>query len=220
MQTARLLLALLVSALTALAADAPAFPSELRLASGATLRRCVVVRWTSDTVVVRHAGGVDPIRFANIAADQRPAVEAVRKAAIAADEAAAAKAIADATAPRTYSGQAFVVTQGAGNYKLGAMAIYVFPMARWTNTSTGKWELGKPIARATTDAEGLFSFTVNGDEPFFLYATASRVISLRKTEEYLWLVKSVDIKDRKALHLTNTNLTEEHIIPVRMDLSD
>lgn len=194
---------LLAAASTFCAAEATAeFPSELRLTSGLVLKKCTVVRWTSDSVVVRHQGGVDPIRFDRIASEQRAAVEEVRKAA----QKPVAAPITPAAAENntTIEGQAFIVTRGAGNYKLGDMRVRAFPIEVWGG-DTHSWNLGKPLAVATTDAEGKFRIKVPAGKEFFLYARGSRMAG-GEHENYQWLLRSDKITDRAAVALTNSNM--------------
>ena len=90
MKTLRLLLVFVLGSSVYAAEERKAenspLPTEVKLTSGATLHRVSVVRWQKDTVVLRHVGGVDPIRYANIAPEQRAAFEAYRESGIAAEE--------------------------------------------------------------------------------------------------------------------------------------
>lgn len=71
-------------------------PSEVTLTNGATLHRVTVVRWQKEAVVLRHAGGVDPVRYANITPEQRAIFEAYREKGLAQE--AAKEAIVRKTA--------------------------------------------------------------------------------------------------------------------------
>ena len=62
------------------AAEPVEAPTELRLTSGAVLRDVSVVRYQgADTVVLKHAGGVDPIRLPYIAEPGRGQLVADKK---------------------------------------------------------------------------------------------------------------------------------------------
>jgi hypothetical protein len=75
-----LLLVLFAARSAAAETTSPAsFPTEIKLTSGAVLRNTTVLRWTADSVVVKHAGGADPVRFAYIAEPYRSQVLAARK---------------------------------------------------------------------------------------------------------------------------------------------
>ena len=91
MKTLRLLLSVALCSSLFAADDKkeekPPLPTEVKLTNGATLRRVSVVRWQKDTVVLKHVGGVDPIRYVNIAPEQRLIFEAHRAEGLAADEA-------------------------------------------------------------------------------------------------------------------------------------
>jgi hypothetical protein len=89
------LLALAV-ALTCAAQD---LPTEIKLTNGFVMQDCTIVRWDTDAITVKYAGGTVPIRFENIDPDQRELIESHKEAALKqqriADE-KAAKALAKA----------------------------------------------------------------------------------------------------------------------------
>jgi hypothetical protein len=210
----RRLIAAAFSLLFAIAAVAADFPTELKLTNGATLHNVSVVRWEKDRVILKHAGGIDPIRYDHIDAAQRAAVLEVRDAATAA--AAKAKAENPATPPASpasdvIEGQAFIVTRGAGNYKLGGMIIYAFPSERMGAFQTNLTvELGEPIAKATTDSDGKFKLKLPSTESYFLFARSTRLAGSHQ-EDYEWIVQSSDITDRTNVLLENSN----HRVPTR-----
>ena len=51
-------------------------PAEIKLTSGFVMRQSRVIRWQADAVVVQYLGGTVPVRFANIAPEQRAIFEA------------------------------------------------------------------------------------------------------------------------------------------------
>jgi hypothetical protein len=55
----------------------PVMPENITLTNGAVLHDISVVRWNSDSVVLKHTGGADSIRFTYIAEPDRTAVLAV-----------------------------------------------------------------------------------------------------------------------------------------------
>jgi hypothetical protein len=202
---------ILLFAITAIAAD---FPTELKLTNGATLRNVSVVRWEKDRVILKHAGGIDPVRYDHIDAGQRATVLEARDAAAA----VAAKAKAEqpiipsaVQAGNVIEGQAFIVTRGAGNYKLGGMTIYAFPgdrMGAFDGSSTV--DLGEPTATAKTDADGKFKLKLPNSEDYFVFARSMRLAGSSQ-EDYEWIVKSSEITDRTNVLLENSN----HTVPTR-----
>lgn len=210
------------------AADTAQFPENLKLLSGTVLKHCSVVRFTSDSVVVRHSGGVDPIRFDRIAADQRAAVEAAR---VAASVVSIKAPVAGATsAMRALSGQVFVTTRGAGAYKFSGVSVFAFPAEKFEEalraesmnlpggfrlmagedrsvvTMKQAWlealsKVGGVSAEATTDAEGKFTLKLPAGVKFYLFCHAHRLAGAHE-ENNLWVVPAPD--DGDAL-LNNTN---------------
>lgn len=73
-------------------------PSEVTLTSGRVLRKVEVIRWQKDRVVLKHAGGADPIAFSLIKSISMEDLEAMSKAGTAqqAEKAKAAQADYDA----------------------------------------------------------------------------------------------------------------------------
>jgi hypothetical protein len=191
------------------AAAAPAeMPAEVTLTSGRVLKKVSVIRWEKDKVVLKHLGGAEPVPFALIVglskedlAEIRAADETKKTKAIEATKAAAA----DAAKPVSYSGQAFIVTQGAGNYLLGGMEIILLPAAAAGDFTSNSQIvlLPKPLHTVTTDGEGRFTFQMPGDAEFLLIAQNKRRISANHWETYEWHVLSSQIKDPKNILLSN-----------------
>ena len=212
MKTIAFVLALLTARLFAADAPAPAavFPSELKLSNGVTLHHATPTRWASDYVVVKHANGIDPVQYRYIAPEQRPVVLAMKEQAAAAAPTPAPLARTAPTAPTntTLEGQAFIVTRGAGNYKLGGMLIYVFPAERLKAfDGYATVELGEPTTTATTDADGKFRLKLADDGEFFLFARVSRLTGASR-ESYEWIVLSAQITDRSNVLLSSNNNRE------------
>jgi hypothetical protein len=75
-------------------------PAEIKLTNGFVMRQSRVVRWQADAVVVQYQGGTVPVRFTNIAPDQRAIFEARKEEELgrqARDDARKARGAAAAT---------------------------------------------------------------------------------------------------------------------------
>jgi len=187
----------------------PTMPDTINLTNGTVLHDVSVIRWNSDSVVLKHTGGADTIRFVYIAEPDRTTVLAVR--------AEAKKAIKDETKEvavpvRTIKGQVFIASQGGVSYKLGDVAVYLVRMSDLNlfDTTTASVHLGKPAASAVTDADGYFSITVPDDGEYFVYAKASRRVG-EQVERYEWRQPLAEI-DKQHVQLSVTNLIpfEDH----------
>lgn len=211
-----LLLILCLTCTAAFAAEpAPTLPETVKLTNGAVLKKISVIRWTSDGVVLKHAGGADPIRFAHIDPSQRALFET-----LAAEAKKVSRApVAAAAKPNynTYSGQAYITTRGAGSYKLSDMTVYVFPEGTeqlfQTNLTV---DLPKPLAKAVTDADGKYSFSLPNNIGFFIFAQGRRLAG-GNYELYEWRIPSTEIKDPAAIHLRTDNHLDRH---VRVKIAD
>ena len=193
-----------------IAAVAADFPTDLKLTNGATLHSVSVVRWEKDRVILKHAGGIDPVRFDHIDAAQRATVLEIRDAEAKAKTEQPAIPTA-AQAVNVIEGQAFIATRGAGNYKIGGMTIYAFPIDRIrVLDSTSTVDLGEPIATTKTDADGKFKLKLPNSEDYFLFAHGTRIAGSIQ-EDYEWTVKSSEITDRTNVLLENSN----HTVPTR-----
>lgn len=197
---------------------APKLPNEIKMTSGTVLRNISVVRWASDHVVLKHANGVDPIRFAYIAEPYRSQVIAFRDAAKSAPPATATAAGRESV----IKGQVFITTRGAGSYKFGSTEVIAYPLADYENiqrnyramrpsipNDTGHITTMQklvaaltPVSRATTDADGLFSLKVPAGQPVFLYAVSTRRLTY-STEYNLWTVPADSTADRVDLNTDN-----------------
>lgn len=203
--------------------EAPAFPRELKLSSGAVLKNVTVVRWEKDRVVVKHQGGTDPVFYRHIAEPDRSRVLAVqanaekeairRKSAVAEEE----------KKERVYRGQVFVATLGGENVKLGSVRVRAFPiesLAKFEHTHSQVIELPAPFATTVTDAEGRFTLTVPGTAPFFIMAQSGRHLGRRNrsyigdTEIYDWRIPASEIKDPDNVLLNNRNLAKSYTVKI------
>ena len=194
-------------ALACFAADVappPVFPTELKLIQGPVLRNLTFERFGHDYVVVRYNGTLTPIQFIHIDPTQRAAVFAYRDA-LQAKSAVPAKT--DALKPTVIEGQAFIVTQGAGSYKLGGMTVYALPLSALSNLddAMGTPDLGPPLGSVETDGDGRFKFKLPTGDPCLIFAHGSRRLTYG-IEFYEWAIKSLDIGDASNLLLTNSNL--------------
>ncbi len=185
---------------TAFASDAPPLPKECHLTSGVVLHHVSVIRWGQDAVTLKHDGGADPVRYANMADADRAAFEAARDF-----NAENPPPVVSKPDPEvTFTGQAFVNTTSDGPVKMGGMTIYAFPvsassafdetMADELTPMTVK--LPKPLATTLTDGDGNFKMTVPGTDPFVLFAMAWRSYGHGPyvyLHRYMWRIKSDDI---------------------------
>lgn len=193
-------------------------PTEIKLVNGVVMRKVSIVRWNSDSVVLKHQGGIDPVLFAKISPEDRTKLIAFRDAQKFQDKPGASSNDAQAKSA-TIEGQVFVATRGSGNYKLGSVYVYAFPIDRVSSLeSFSTPDLGKPIASSVSDAEGKFKLTINPEQEFFIFAQASRLAGSYR-ESYQWTVKSREIKDRSNVILSNHNLSVKHQ-PVKIDTAD
>ena len=178
------------------------FPKEIRLSSGGVLRNTSPVRWTSDGVVIKHAGGADPVRFEHIAEPDRSAVVLARPGAT-----QAAKIAPTNTALVKVSGQVFVTTRGAGAYKFSGVEVTVFPLTdldafksiRQVRRSSvpslaneySAWQAAfegrVPVAKARTDADGKYSIDRLEGKAVFVACHARRLVAGRE-EHFYWLL--------------------------------
>lgn len=181
----------------------PEMPDTITLTNGAVLHDVSVIRWNSDSVVLKHTGGADTIRFVYIAEPDRTTVLAVRAEA---RKAAKAAAKDDAVPVQTIKGQVFISSQGGVSYKLGDVTVYLLRIGDLTlfNTSEKSIRLSTPAGSAVTDADGYFTLTAPDDGEYFVYAKASRRVG-EQTERYEWRQPLADV-DKQHVQLSVTNL--------------
>jgi hypothetical protein len=166
----------------------PAFPTELKLASGATLRNTRVERWEKDVVVVRHAGGIDPVRFTTLAPESRAKIDEILKAQ---------------NEPRVVRGTVFVTTRGAGAYKFANTIVIAYPQSAFPSGASKPADGAVPLGLATTNADGRFEIKLKDSKPAVLYCVAHRraagdlevnrwVVPIRREEMDLSEINSLD----------------------------
>ena len=236
-KTLRLLLVLVVSAMTlalsvrgedAAPADEPPppVPSDVHLRNGAVLHKVTVLRWEKDHVVLKHAGGADPIRYADIADSQKAAImargryEVTHPAVPKAPEGAPVAptpAVADsATDPIVYQGTVFLPTvnrnqtnggrPAEGVYKFGGATVYAFPIeaVQAFKGTAQSIDVPKPLATATTNEDGTFTITVPPGVPHFLFCEAQRPVP-NGTENCAWAALPKDLQNRTDVQMTTRN---------------
>lgn len=242
-KTLRVLLMLVVSTMTlALSvqgadptpeADAPPppVPSDVQLRNGATLHKVSVVRWEKDRVVLKHAGGADPIRYVDIADSQKAAImargryeiaQAIAQKTAGANPGPAQMAPSGAGAnvnpndPIVYQGKVFLPTvnrnqtnggrPAEGVYKFSGATVYAFPIEAipaFKGTAESV-DLPHPLATATTNDEGVFTITVPPGVPHFLYCQAQRPVP-NGTENCAWAAMPKDLKNPAEVVMTTPN---------------
>lgn len=178
------------------------FPKEIRLSSGGVLRNTSPVRWTNDAVVIKHAGGADPVRFEHIAEPDRTAVVSARPSG-----AQPAKSPPKTLRIEKVSGQVFITTRGAGAYKFSGEEVTFFPLTdldafksiRQVRRSSvpslaneySAWQAAfegrVPVAKARTDADGKYSIDRLEGKAVFVACHARRLVAGRE-EHFYWLL--------------------------------
>ncbi len=182
------------------------FPTQLHLVSGGVLRNATAVRFTPDSVVVKHAGGIDPVKFTQIVPEDRLEVYFMMQ------KANQEKYDADVAArkPRSISGQVFVTTNGNGAYKFSEAKVIAYPLdeldaaqnavATALNLSKSKSVSARtlawvdhlksvtPVQATQTDGDGLFTLSLPNSRPIFVLCYASRRLLNGEVESHLWAV--------------------------------
>lgn len=226
MNTPRIIIALLAFNVGAHAQQAEA-PTEVKLTSGSTLRRVEVVRFEPGLVVLKHQGGIDPIRFNYIAEPHRSQLLAYEKAM----KSKPKKEVRNES--REIAGQAFITTRGAGSYKLSDTPIVAYPagmkqtmiQAQASNLPNRYATMGvnyndvdedayiawretmgqfinEAVASTVTDADGKFVLRLKTDQPVCILAYSKRLAG-RTTEFYSWFV---EVQPGESVNFTVNNL--------------
>lgn len=199
----------------------PPVPSDVQLRNGVTLHKVTVVRWEKDRVVLKHAGGADPIRYVDLADSQKDAIMARGRYELmhpAAPKTAARGPVgADpANEPVVYRGAVYVPTVNrnetvdrqptTGIYKFSGVTVYAFPLEamKALDGIDEKVDLPKPLASATTNEDGIFTLTVPAGVPHFLYCQAQRPVPGGR-ENCAWRIPATEIKNREAVDLSTRN---------------
>lgn len=197
-------------AVAALFAAETTLPTEVHLTTGAVLRHVSPVRFEHARVVLRHAGGVDPVAYTLISEPDRAAFEAARDAA-AQQKHEEAKPAAESA--RTFKGEIFIATKGGENRKLGDVDVYAFSAACLSRFDTNMTvELPAPLAHAVTDSKGQFTLSVPGSEKVFLFVRARRYVGAINGqdpwEHYVWRLTEDQISNPGKIELSNRNLIQ------------
>lgn len=110
----------------------------------------------------------------------------------------------------TGKGQVFITTNGKGPYRFTNATVYAMPVeAQYSWDANQKpVMLPRPIAKATTNADGFYSFTVPSGAPFILFAQAHRMMGDGSSEFYEWRRKSGTIDE-----WDKANLSHEYTAP-------
>ncbi len=183
------------------AAPAP-FPAEIRLSSGAILRKTSLVRWTPDGLVVRHAGGVDPVRFIHVAEPDRARLRDLQSARPAAPAPGPA-----APATITVVGSIQLPAKSGPPTRFPGATVVAFPGARYAGVLAARQAIAlppdataadhleawqrvlsdlTPLGDAVVGPDGRYSLQLPAGQPAFLVSVARRG-SGRLTEHILWL---------------------------------
>ncbi len=190
----------------------PAMPSDVPLTNGRILHKVQVVRWETGRVVLKHAGGVDPVAFTLIAEPLRSRLDEIRVAA------AAQAAVPKPT--RTIVGQVFVTTKGAGAYKFAGARVFLLDQSAYSacqnivenyraevRVTSGTlatidqervtyegWTKAlrseKSVVEVTTDADGYYKLTVPAEGRFYVICVTSRLAG-SSMEYNVWSVPAI-----------------------------
>jgi hypothetical protein len=197
----------------------PPVPSDVQLRNGVTLHKVSVVRWEKDRVVLKHAGGADPIRYVDLADSQKAAIMARGRYELthpaAPKTAAGAPVVAadPASQSMVYQGIVYVPTVNRnetnggrpanGIYKFSGVTVYAFPLEalKAFEGNGEKVDLPKPLATTTTNEDGVFLLTVPPGIPHFLYCQAQRIVP-SGNENCAWRVLATDIRNPQAIELS------------------
>ncbi|HWA09716.1 MAG TPA: hypothetical protein VG838_09725 [Opitutaceae bacterium] len=195
----------------------PPVPADVQLRNGAVLHRVTVLRWEKDRVILKHAGGADPVRYVDIADSQKAAIMARGEYEMAHPAAPRQSALPAATPVDAnaivYKGTVSVPTvinrdvkspygsmSSSGVYKFAGVTVYAFPLSALAafDGERDPVDLPKPLASAVTDAEGAFTLTVPAGAPHFLFCEAQRSVT-GGNENCAWRVQAKDIKNPTGL---------------------
>lgn len=196
--------------------SAPIMPSEVTLTTGRVLRNVTVVRWEANRVVLKHSAGADPLAFSLFKSPSPAELPAIRDASITLMKKAESekqKVVAEANAPKKYEGQVFIVTRGAGNYKIGGTTLRIFHKTKSEILDAYKWSSESPSPNdiCVTDAEGKFSFSGPPSGPITIVAKDRRLVG-GQYESYFWVVSVDEMANRFQPLLTNGNMERGPII--------
>jgi hypothetical protein len=168
----------------------------------------------SDSVVIKHAGGADPVRFEHIAEPDRSAVIAARPSHEAAVRAAESrkgdtKADASSSESRVITGEIFLgggVSQGV-RVKFAGASVYAYPLeaARNAFDTYGRPNLPEPISSAVADGEGRFSLVVPKGLKIMIVAKGTHRAAVgRNSVDWEWRIADDQIQGDRLM-LTDAN---------------
>ena len=181
-------------------------PTEVLLTSGLQLKNVSVVRWTKETVILKHSGGRDPISYASIVPAQRPIFEKWRDIELGNLVQGQLKVTPGEPARKILNGQIFISTNGAGSYKLGGVTVRAYPISVLAAFYNGALVyLPKPLSKTVTDADGKFTMAAP-TELFFIFAQAKRLTE-SGWENYAWHVAADKFPNPDFLILSNDNVS-------------
>jgi hypothetical protein len=193
-------------ALTAAEPAPAAFPSEIKLTNGATLHNTTATRFEREQVVVKHAGGLAPIRYENIAEPYRHQVLAARDAQPKKNEPPQAS---EPEHPFEFHGQVFIATRGAGSYKFGGIPIIIYAATREEVRRHRTTFGGVPeLLRVTTNADGEFFFTLppeKAHDKFTIFAEALRYVPGQGDQRTIWAIECDEKSAGAPIILSNDN---------------
>jgi len=203
-------LVLFLSCLLSAVAQTTAMPNDVTLTTGRVLRNVKVLRWEKDRVVLRHAGGVDPVAFVLF---KIPAPEDLPAIRAASDASPKPGIVAPAAgAEHTLTGQ--VLTTLRGSFKFANVTVRAYPASEFDAAAarektklpenfhsmmppdrSAAWARAWPealtgvtvVAEAVTDADGHYSMTLPPNTEIFLLCTAIRR-TVHTVEQYTWVV--------------------------------
>ena len=180
---------------------------EMKLTNGRVWKNVTVVRYDKETIVLKSSAGVGPLSYSLIPEPTRGLMLAARDTARAAGK---SNTPGVAVEMANFHGQVFVVTRGAGSYKLGNTMVYVLPpdaAAQFESSGIYTFDFTLPPAMATarTDADGNFKFTIEARKPFVIFAQSHRLAG-GEQEFYEWVVKNSGDAPENKIVLSNDSM--------------
>lgn len=166
----------------------PEMPTQIVLTSGRVLKDVTVIRWEKNRVLIRWAGGKEPIPFSIFKSPSQAEVERM------------SRGLEDYSGE--ISGQIYLVTNGAGSYKFANAEVYLTPLG-----ADGKPSRSKDSSiYARTDADGRFVIKKAASGPFILRCTARRMVG-GSTQFYHWNLIARELRDPKNVVMSNSNIS-------------
>jgi hypothetical protein len=202
----------------------PTMPDEVTLTSGRVLKKVSVVRWEKDRVVLKYAGGVEPIHFSLIKSISPEELRAIQT-----EDRRVASLPPPAPKVRVIRGQVFVTTMGAGSYKFAGAHVRAYPLdefesmkgkqvarlpSDYRRMSYEKKKIGEanawidalsdltPTAETTTDADSNYELKLPPKRECFLVCTAGRIAG-RESEQNTWVITIPSTENRVDMNNSN-----------------